>query len=86
MGALSALNRNDMVRMVALASVAAFPLMAYAQLGSGAKAVEPPTDAAPSVRSGKPVKPRVAHARERRPLSLSYGANAGTGQVSMPRR
>ncbi|HEU0085050.1 MAG TPA: hypothetical protein VFQ87_19540 [Bradyrhizobium sp.] len=83
MGALSGLNRNDMVRVVALASVAV-PLMAYAQPGSAAKAVKPSTDAAPSARSRKPVKPRVAHARERRPLNLSYAANAGTAQVWMP--
>src|SRR5437868_2451706 len=39
MKALSKLNRNDVIRAVALVTVVAFPLIAYAQLGSAAKVV-----------------------------------------------
>jgi hypothetical protein len=39
MQALSKLNRNDAIRAVALVTVVAFPLLAYAQLGSAAKVV-----------------------------------------------
>jgi hypothetical protein len=163
MNGISGLNRNDVIRAVALVSVMAFPLIAYAQLGSAAKpaklspdpaaaaagsvtpakmthvdscanqhwpffsaeclrgstrTIKPrlvsmnvedksdPTPApkvaatdpsrravrlsdnaasnAPAVKARKPVKPRVAHARERRPLNLSYAANAAVAPVSMP--
>lgn len=47
MRALSDLPRNQVIRVVALVSVMAFPLMAYAQLGSGAKAINLSKDAAP---------------------------------------
>ena len=163
MKALSKLNRNDVIRAVALVTVVAFPLIAYAQLGSAAKVVTLPVAAAPAVaetvtqaqavaaescanqhwpffsaeclrgstqpvkprlvsmnsedlsaaqpapkpaatspsrhgvravdgvESGapvaklkKPTRPRVAHMRARKPLSLSYAANAGAAQASMP--
>jgi hypothetical protein len=157
--ALSDFRRNDVIRVVALVALVAFPLMAYAQLGSAAKAMKPPNDAAlasaepvtpakavaadscanqhwpffsaeclrgstepvrprlvsmsvedtaaaeppkppatahlrhvvrpagghdgASTRSRKPAKPRVAHTRERRPLTLSYAASAAA-PVAMP--
>ncbi len=48
MKALSNLNRNDVIRAVALVTVVAFPLIAYAQLGSAAKVVTLPVAAAPA--------------------------------------
>jgi hypothetical protein len=47
MNALSGLNRNDVIRAVALVSVMAFPLIAYAQLGSAAKLAKLSADPAP---------------------------------------
>jgi hypothetical protein len=155
MKALSELDRNDVIRAIALVAVVTFPLMAYAQLGSAAKPVKLPTAAAPAIvetagpaktvaadacanqhwpffsaeclhgstrkvqprlvsmnvedspaaapagkvaateqsrhtarpsdsaasnapvaRPRKPVKPRVAHTRERRPSNVTYAANA----------
>jgi hypothetical protein len=59
MRALADLPRNQVIRVVALVSVMAFPLMAYAQLGSAAKAIKLSKDAAPAaaeaVASVKPV-------------------------------
>jgi hypothetical protein len=158
MSALSDFRRNDVIRVVAFVALVAFPLMAYAQLGSAAKAMKPPNDAAlvsaepvtpkalaadacanqhwpffsaeclrgsteavrprlvsmsvedsaaagppkpaatyhlrhvvrpagghdgASARSRKPAKPRVAHTRERRPLTVSYAATAAA-PVAMP--
>lgn len=61
MRALSDLPRNQVIRVVALVSVMAFPLMAYAQLGSAGKAIKPSQDAAPAVaESVVPAKPAVA--------------------------
>jgi len=163
MKALSKLNRNDVIRAVALVTVVAFPLIAYAQLGSAAKVVTPTVAAAPAasetvtqakavsadscanqhwpffsaeclrgstqairprlvsmnmedspapqpaakpaatsasrhvahavegaqsgapvVKSRKPPKPRVAHIRARKPLNLSYAANADAAAGSIP--
>jgi hypothetical protein len=155
MKALSKLKRNDVIRAVALVTVVAFPLIAYAQLGSVAKVVTLTVAAAPAAaeavtpakvsadacanqhwpffsaeclrgstqpikprlvsmnmedspapqpaaklaatspsrhvvravnavqgdapvaKSRKPLKPRVAHVRARKPLNLSYASNAG---------
>src|SRR4051794_35612695 len=49
MKTLSELDRNDLIRAIALVAVVTFPLMAYAQLGSAAKPVKLPTAAAPAV-------------------------------------
>ena len=162
MRALSDLRRNDVIRVVTLVSLVAFPLMAYGQLGTAAKgarlsegaattAVEsvapakavaagrdvcasqhwpffsaeclrgssnaaaprlvamnaenPPvadpspkaptmhsrqvvhlTDSGntPVAKSRKPLKPRVAHMRARKPLNLSYASNASAAPVSLP--
>ena len=48
MKALSKLNRNHVIRAVALVTVVAFPLIAYAQLGSAAKVVTLTVAAAPA--------------------------------------
>ncbi len=48
MKALSKLNRNDVIRAVALVTVVAFPLLAYAQLGSAAKVATLTVAAAPA--------------------------------------
>ena len=58
MKALSDLPRNQVIRVVALVAVMAFPLMAYAQLGSAAKAINLSKDAAPAAaESVAPAKP-----------------------------
>jgi hypothetical protein len=47
-------GRNDVIRIVAVVSVVAFPLMADAQLGFGSKAAKPSSDIAPlAVASAK---------------------------------
>src|SRR4051794_20785741 len=47
-------GRNDVIRIIALASVVAFPLMADAQLGLGSKAAKPSSEGAPlAVASAK---------------------------------
>src|SRR5690349_18664658 len=48
MQALSKLNRNHVIRAVALVTIVAFPLIAYAQLGSAAKVVTLTVAAAPA--------------------------------------
>src|ERR1041385_8572913 len=48
MKALSKLNRNDVIRAVALVTVVAFPLIAYAQLGSASKVATLTVAAAPA--------------------------------------
>src|ERR1044072_3608827 len=48
MKALSKLNRNDVIRAVALVTVVAFPLIAYAQLGSAPKVATLTVAAAPA--------------------------------------
>jgi hypothetical protein len=163
MKALSELDRNDVIRAIAVVAVVTFPLMAYAQLGSAAKPIKqsaassPPVvqsvasanvgdacanqhwpffsaeclrgstrkaqprvvsinaedspaaapaarvaatdqsrhiarltegaantaNKAPAVRPRKPVKPRVAHTRERRPSSVTYAANAPVATFPM---
>src|SRR3954453_17426370 len=49
MKALSELDRNDVIRAIAVVTVVTFPLMAYAQLGSAAKPLKLPTAAAPAM-------------------------------------
>jgi hypothetical protein len=61
MRALSDLPRKHMIRAVALVAVMAFPLMAYAQLGSAAKAIKLSKDTAPAAaESVAPAKPAAA--------------------------
>jgi hypothetical protein len=62
MKALSKLNRNDVIRAVALVTVVAFPLIAYAQLGSAAKVVTLTVAAAPAAAEN--VTPAKAVATE----------------------
>jgi hypothetical protein len=51
---LTKLGRNDLIRIIALTSVVAFPLIADAQLGLGLKAAKLSTDIAPlAVASAK---------------------------------
>jgi hypothetical protein len=63
MRALSDFRRNDVIRVVALVALVAFPLMAYAELGSAAKAIKPPNYAA--LASAEPVTPAKAVAAEK---------------------
>jgi len=85
--ALSDLPRNHVIRAVALVSVMAFPLMAYAQLGSAAKAIKPPKDAAPAIaESVTPAKPAAAGscANQHWPF-FTAECLRGTGQTIKPR-
>jgi hypothetical protein len=47
MKALPSFGRNDVIRVIALVSVVAFPLIADAQLGTGSKAAKPSKDVSP---------------------------------------
>jgi len=49
MKALSELDRNHVIRAIAVVAVVTFPLMAYAQLGSAAKPIKPSTSLTPPV-------------------------------------
>jgi hypothetical protein len=49
MKALPSLDRNDVIRAIALVSVVAFPLIADAQLGLGSRAVQISKDVSPAV-------------------------------------
>jgi len=87
MSALSDLPRNQVIRVVALVSVMAFPLMAYAQLGSAAKAINLSKDAAPAaVESVAPAKPVAdgACANQHWPF-FTAECLRGSGQTIKPR-
>ena len=87
MKALSELPRNHVIRAVALVSVMAFPLMAYAQLGSAAKAIKLSKEAAPAVaESVAPVKPvaGASCANQHWPF-FSAECLRGSGQATKPR-
>jgi hypothetical protein len=58
MKALPSFGRNDVIRAIALVSVAAFPLIADAQLGLGARAVKMSNDVSPA--AGATVKAVIA--------------------------
>jgi hypothetical protein len=58
MKALPSLGRNDVIRAIALASVMAFPLIADAQLGLGARAFKISNEVAPA--AGGTVKAVIA--------------------------
>jgi hypothetical protein len=62
MKALSGLGRNDVIRVVALVSVVAFPLIANAALGRSSGAVKASQDVAPV--TGAAVKAASAAARD----------------------
>ena len=87
MRALSDLPRNHVLRTVALVSVMAFPLMAYAQLGSAGKTIKLSKDAAPAaVESVAPAKPVAdgACANQHWPF-FTAECLRGSGQTIKPR-
>jgi hypothetical protein len=83
---LPSLGRNDVIRAIALVSVVAFPLIADAQLGLGAKAVRLSNDVSPPVTgiAKAAVAERESCAEQHWPF-FSNGCLRGSGQAIEPR-
>lgn len=86
MKTLPSFGRNDVIRAIALISVVAFPLIADAQLGLGAKAVKPSNDVAPPVTgtAQAAVAGRESCADQHWPF-FSNGCLRGSAEAIQPR-
>jgi hypothetical protein len=83
---LLSFGRNDVIRVIALISVVAFPLIADAQLGLGAKTVKLSNDILPPVAgtAKAAVADRESCADQHWPF-FSNGCLRGSGQATQPR-
>jgi hypothetical protein len=83
---LPGFGRNDVIRVIALVAVVAFPLIADAQLGFGAKAVKLSNDASPPVTGTAKVviAGRESCADQHWPF-FSNGCLRGSGEAIAPR-
>jgi hypothetical protein len=79
-------GRNDVIRAIALVSVVAFPLIADAQLGLGAKAVKLSNDVSPLVTgtAKAAIAERESCADQHWPF-FSNGCLRGSGEAIQPR-
>jgi hypothetical protein len=86
MKSLPSFGRNDVIRAIALISMVAFPLIADAQLGLGAKAVKPSKEVAPlsdgTVKAA--IVSRESCADQHWPF-LSNGCLRGSAEAIKPR-
>jgi hypothetical protein len=86
MKTLPSLNRNDVIRVIALMSVVAFPLIADAQLGLGTRAVKTSNNVSPAAAgtAKATIAGRDSCADQHWPF-LSNGCLRGSTEAIQPR-